>query len=95
MIESLVRDLQLAIRNLIRYPGYSLAAVATLTVGLGATIAVYSVVDRVLFRPLPYPDESRILWFGMKAPVGGDNFALGPDYQDWKEAQTARLGASD
>src|SRR5205823_2367490 len=49
---------------------------------------VFSVVDRILFRSLPYPHDERLVSFGDKAPFEANEFVLGPDYLDWKKAQT-------
>ena len=51
-------------------PGFTSAAVAALAVGIGASTAVFSFVDRVLFRPLPYVHEHEWVGFGMTAPIG-------------------------
>jgi len=60
-IEQLTRDLRLAARMMIRTPGYALTAVVTLAIGIGATTAVFSVVNAVLIRPLPYPDPDGLI----------------------------------
>jgi putative ABC transport system permease protein len=54
-------DARFALRQLARNPGFSLLAVLTLALGIGATTAIYSVVSPVLFRPLPYPGADRIM----------------------------------
>ncbi|HJX29633.1 MAG TPA: ABC transporter permease [Thermoanaerobaculia bacterium] len=63
-MENLFRDLGQAFRGLRRSPGFTVVALLTLAIGLGATMAIFSVVDAVLLRPLPYPDSERIvrLW---------------------------------
>jgi putative ABC transport system permease protein len=61
------RNLRLAARRLLRSPGFSLAALVTLALGIGAATLVFSVVDRVVVRPLPYPDPDRLVavwWSG-------------------------------
>src|SRR6185503_4104079 len=55
------QDLAFAIRQLIRQPGISLAAIVTLGLGLAASLAVFTLVNAVLLRPLPYPDPDRIV----------------------------------
>ena len=63
-MSTLLSDTRYALRQLARNPGFSLLAVLTLALGIGATTAIYSVVNPVLFRPLPYPGADRIvtLW---------------------------------
>ena len=53
-------DLSYAIRSLRRSPGFALAAILTLAIGIGATTAIYSVVNTILLQPLPYPDSDRL-----------------------------------
>ena len=53
--ESIVRDLQFAMRTLIRTPGFSAAIIVTMAIAIGANSAIFSVIDGVLLRPLPYP----------------------------------------
>jgi len=58
---ALLRDLRWALRRLARAPGFTAAALLTLALGIGAATLVYSVVDRVVLRPLPYPDAERLV----------------------------------
>ncbi len=86
--DSLLQDLRFALRGLRNRPGFALVAILTLAVGIGSTTSVFSVVDRILFRSLPYPHDDRLVSFGDKAPFEANEFVLGPDYVDWKKAQT-------
>ena len=88
LIDSLLQDLKFALRGLWNRPGFALVAILTLAIGIGSTTAVFSVVDRILFRSLPYPQDDRLVSFGDKAPFEANEFVLGPDYVDWKKAQT-------
>src|SRR6267143_493342 len=87
-LDALGQDLRFALRLLGKSPGFALVAVLTLTIGVGATSAVFSVVDRLLFRSLPYPQDDRLVSFGDKAPFEAMEFVLGPDYVDWRRQQT-------
>src|SRR5690349_14787422 len=57
----MINDVRIALRNLIRIPGFALAFVLTLGLGIGANTAIFSVINGVLLRPLPYPDADRIM----------------------------------
>jgi predicted permease len=83
----LVSDLRYAARAFLRCRMFTLAAVATLAVGTGAGTAVFSVVDRILFRGLPYKDSARLVSFGMAAPVVPQEFLLAYDFLEWRDSQ--------
>ena len=85
--DALLQDLRFAFRGLRKRSAFALVAILTLALGIGSTTAVFSVVDRILFRSLPYPHDDRLVSFGDKAPFEANEFVLGPDYVDWKKAQ--------
>ena len=60
-MEALIRDIRHGLRSLLARPGFTALAVFTLALGIGACTAIFSVVDGVLLRPLPYPDAERIV----------------------------------
>jgi hypothetical protein len=62
-----MQDLLFAVRQLRRQPGLSVAAVLTLGLGLGASVAVFTLVNAVLLRPLPYPNPDRLMTIGRGA----------------------------
>jgi len=82
-----IRDLRIAVRSLARRPGFAIVAVATLALGIGATTAVYTVVDAVLLGPLPYPDSDRLVRVFETFPEQGvDRNPVTPgNYGDWRE----------
>ncbi len=88
-LDVLLRDIRFAARGFLRAPTFTLAAVFAVAVGIGAGTAVFSVVDRILFRSLPYADAGRLVSFGMVAPIVPQEFMLGYDYIDWRDSQTA------
>jgi predicted permease len=69
--ESLLRHLRFALRRLRRSPGFTAAVLLTLAVGLGANAAVFSVVENVLLKPLPYPEPNRLVALRLEAPGAG------------------------
>jgi predicted permease len=68
MLESALRDLSLSLRRLRKAPGFALAVIFTLAIGIGANTAVFSVVNSVLLKPLPYPDAGRLVSLTLDAP---------------------------
>lgn len=69
-METLLQDLKHSIRTLSRSPGFTLAAVAALALGIGATTAIFSVVNTVLLTPAPFPEPDRIVWLQVVSPQG-------------------------
>ena len=81
------QDVRYALRGFRRNPVFTIAVIATLAVGIGATTAVFSVVDRILFRSLPYAHDDRLVSVGLVAPIIPQEFMLGGSYYDWRDNQ--------
>ncbi len=78
-LESLLADLKFTLRRLRKSPGFAVTVLLTLAIGIGANTAVFSVVDGVLLKPLPYPDSNRLvaLWLDAPGAPGLANFESG------------------
>lgn len=87
MWDALTKDIRYAIRWLGRSPGFTVAAVASLAIGIGFNTALFSVIDAVLFRPLPVAEPERLVDIFTNAS-DGDRYATSsyPDFLDWKAA---------
>jgi hypothetical protein len=79
-------DIRDALRMLLRSPGYSAITVAVLALGIGATSAIFSFVEGVLLRPLPYDEPNRIVWVWEKPPKGLRNTISTENFLDWQRS---------
>ena len=90
-IETLWQDLRFAARQLRRCPGFAVSAAVTLALGIGATTAVYSMLDTILWRPVPLPDLRSLVFVYQAAPGQGFPFSPAPagDVEDIRRETTA------
>jgi putative ABC transport system permease protein len=81
---ALTQDLRFAARTLRKAPGFTAAALATLALGIGASTAIFSIVNAVLIRPLPYLDPDRLIVAQEIHPLGRPMSVAWPNYLDWR-----------
>ncbi|MFL6195860.1 MAG: ADOP family duplicated permease [Thermoanaerobaculia bacterium] len=82
------RDVRFALRSLGRSPAFTIVAVLCLALGIGANAAVFSVLNAVLLRPLPYPEPDRLVRIYETMGNGGQGSVALPNYRDWVEQST-------
>jgi len=86
-MQNLWQDLRYGARMLMKQPGFTLIALLTLALGIGANTAIFSVVNSVLLRPLPYADDERLVLIGGKFPGAGIKRASVsvPEFIDYRD----------
>ena len=96
-MEAALQDIRYAFRGFHRNPVFAISILLTLALGIGTTTAVFSVVDRVLFRPLPYADAGRLVSVGLVQSLEHQEFLMGRSFVEWRDSQkpfTAIAGQS-
>jgi putative ABC transport system permease protein len=85
-MEKLLQDVRYGLRTLIRQPGFAATAILTLALGIGATTAIFSVVNAVVLRPLPFDQPERVMYVtNRNLKTGNRNTTIsGPDFFDWR-----------
>ena len=89
-METLFQDIRYAMRMMLKRPSLPVLAVIALALGIGATTAIFSVINSVLFKPLPYPEHDRLVQVWEKRPALGRtrNAVSAPDFFDWNTQNT-------
>ncbi|HKI85134.1 MAG TPA: ABC transporter permease, partial [Thermoanaerobaculia bacterium] len=86
----ILRDLRFTLRSLSKSPGFAVAAVLTLALGIGANTAIFSIVYALLLRPLPYADSAHLVVLRETTPAVGTVSVSYPDFRDWR-SRTSRF----
>jgi len=85
---SWIHEIGCAVRTLVKQPGFTLVAVVTLALGIGANVAIFAVVNGMLLQPLPYGNQARVHSLMERSPMSTDGMPLSlADYLDWRERQ--------
>jgi predicted permease len=90
LIENLLFDLRYAVRMLVRSPGFSSIAIATMALGIGATTAIYSVIDATLLHPLPFPSPSELVRIQDDLPGVGAQ-GVGISIPEWRDLESSGI----
>jgi predicted permease len=90
LIEKLLFDLRYAVRMLLRSPGFSFIAIATMALGVGATTAIYSVIDATLLHPLPYPNPTELVRIQDDLPGVGAQ-GVGISVPEWRDLESSGI----
>jgi predicted permease len=88
--ENLLFDLRYAVRMLLRFPGFSFIAIATMALGVGATTAIYSVIDATLLHPLPYPHPAELVRVQDDLPGVGAQ-GVGISVPEWRDLESSGI----
>src|SRR5580658_10192779 len=89
-VESLLQDLRYALRQLVNSPGFASIAILTVALGIGATTAIYSVVDATLLHPLPYPQPEQLVRIQDDLPGAGAR-DVGLSVPEWRDLQRSGI----
>src|SRR5438874_5815992 len=92
----MLTDLRYALRMLRKSPGFTFVAMLTLALGIGANTAIFSIINAVLLRPLPYPEAERIVYLSESDQIQSSISINWLDFLDWKHDNTVfqNLGVS-
>jgi putative ABC transport system permease protein len=85
MMDSILKDIRYGFRSFLKRPGFTAIALMALALGIGANTAIFSLVNAVVLRPLPYPDPDRLVWMYGNIRNGGNRASVSPlDFLDYR-----------
>src|SRR5215510_5451091 len=84
---TLWQDMRYGARMLLKQRGFTLIALLTISLGVGANTAIFSVINAVLLRPLPYPESDRLALYNERSPQMDGMSISWPNYTDWRAQQ--------
>jgi len=87
--EAMLRNFRLALRALAKAPGFAAAVIVTLALGIGANSAVFSAIDAVLLRPLPFPEGDRLMRLSQRNPKNPNTFVAPVRLEDWNRLNSS------
>src|SRR6478735_909728 len=79
-----LHDVKHSLRAFWNSPGFTFAAVAALALGIGANTAIFSIVNSVLLKPVPFPEPDRLVMLQNTSPQGSNSIAAPAEYQHWR-----------
>ncbi|HSG08663.1 MAG TPA: ABC transporter permease [Longimicrobiales bacterium] len=94
MLNDLIKDVRSGLRSLLRSPGFTMVVVMTLALGMGASTAMFSVVDGVLLKPLSYPEPDRLVLIGLSESGLPPSYTSLPELMDLRDGTTTLEGVA-
>ena len=84
-MDSIIKDIRYGVRGLLKRPGFTVIALVALALGIGANTAIFSLVNAVILRPLPFPESDRLVWIWGNISNGGNRASVSPpDFLDYR-----------